>query len=154
LNQIKAEGGGDKEEAVEEALRIAVETMNWSTKSKKIILLIGDAPPRAENMADAVAQIEKFRNTMDGRLATLDTSIQEYDYDASPTYFEDGSVSESATLYAEKNLEVMDEFQIFAERGGGESARLADEERVVKQMLVLVFGARWEMYLDEFMKNL
>ena len=143
LNQIEAEGGGDREEAVEEALRVAVETMNWSKKSKKIILLIGDAPPRPENMGAAVAQIEKFRNAMDGRLAALDTSIPEYDYNAP-----------IQSLYDERNLEVMDEFKIFAEKGGGESARLADEERVVKQMLVLVFGARWEMYLDEFMKNL
>ena len=32
--------------------------------------------------------------------------------------------------------------------------KLTDEEKVVKNMLLLIFGARWEMYLDEFMKNL
>lgn len=154
LNQIKAEGGGDREEAVEEALRVAVETMNWNKKSKKIILLIGDAPPRPENMAAAVAYIDKFRKIMDGRLAVLDTRIPEYEFYAPTPKHEDGAVSETETLYSKKDLEVMDEFKIFAEKGGGEGARLADEERVVKQMLVLVFGGRWEMYLDEFMKNL
>ena len=48
----------------------------------------------------------------------------------------------------------MDEFKLIAEEGGGESARLMDEERVIRQMVVLVFGTRWEMFLDEFMKNL
>ncbi len=29
-----------------------------------------------------------------------------------------------------------------------------DEEKVIRQMVVLVFGTRWEVFLDEFMKNL
>ena len=49
----------------------------------------------------------------------------------------------------------MDEvMKLIAEEGGGESARLMDEEKVIRQMVVLVFGTRWEMFLDEFMKNL
>jgi hypothetical protein len=49
---------------------------------------------------------------------------------------------------------VLDEFKLFADLGGGESARLIDEEKVIKQMVILVFGSRWEVCLDEFMKNL
>jgi hypothetical protein len=48
----------------------------------------------------------------------------------------------------------MQEFQALAEAGGGESARLTDDEKVVKDMLLLVFGARWKVYLGEFMRNL
>jgi len=29
-----------------------------------------------------------------------------------------------------------------------------NEEKVVKNMLLLIFGVRWEMYHDDFMKNL
>ena len=49
---------------------------------------------------------------------------------------------------------VMEEFKLFSEIGGGESARLIDEEKVIRQMVVLVFGTRWEACLDEFLKNL
>lgn len=108
-----------------------------------MILLIGDAPPRQSAMPKAVELIKKFHSTMNGKLATLDTSL--------PIYYED-MVAENRR--SEKNMTVMEEFQIFAEVGGGESARLVNEEKVVKQMLVLVFGGRWEMYLNEFMKNL
>ena len=49
---------------------------------------------------------------------------------------------------------VLPEFKELAEIGGGESARMVDEEKVIKQMVVLVFGTKWESYLDEFLKNL
>lgn len=143
LSGIQAEGGGDREEAVEEALRVAVDEINWNKDSNKIILLIGDAPPRRGAMPKAVELIKKFRDSMNGRLAALDTSL--------PIFYDD---SYGANKRSEKNMSVMEEFRIFAEVGGGESARLVNEEKVVKQMLVLVFGGRWEMYLNEFMKNL
>ena len=49
---------------------------------------------------------------------------------------------------------VMEEFKLISEIGGGESARLVDEEKVIRQMVVLVFGTRYERCLDEFLKNL
>jgi hypothetical protein len=49
---------------------------------------------------------------------------------------------------------VLPEFRELAMIGGGESARVIDEEKVIKQMAVLVFGTKWESYLDEFLKNL
>ncbi|MEL0083142.1 MAG: vWA domain-containing protein, partial [Gammaproteobacteria bacterium] len=51
LTDIEAWGGTDIEEAVDVALETAVEQMHWAEKSKKFILLIGDAPPHAEDMA-------------------------------------------------------------------------------------------------------
>lgn len=150
LNEIEAVGGGDREEAVEEALRVAIDDIKWNEKSKKIILLIGDAPPRPENMDSSMALITKFRSQMDGRLAALDTRIPVYSYYDTDELHR--SIRGQALL--RENREVMDEFKIFAELGGGECARIVEAEKVVKYMLVLVFGARWEMYLDEFMKNL
>lgn len=150
LHEIDAVGGGDREEAVEEALRVAIDEMAWNERSKKIILLMGDAPPREDGMAPAMALIRKFREQMGGRLAALDTRIPEYNYDEDSG----GAGFDSGKILPGAKLTVMDEFITFADIGGGECARLADEEKVVKQMLVLVFGARWEVYLDEFMKNL
>jgi hypothetical protein len=49
---------------------------------------------------------------------------------------------------------VQEEFRLLAEAGGGESARLIEEEKVIRQMAILVFGTKWEMCLDEFLKNL
>jgi Mg-chelatase subunit ChlD len=137
LRDIAPVGGGDREEALDEALRVAVEQLNWKGKSKKIIVIIGDAPPHRQDMPKARALAEKFKKRMDGLVAALDTSPQTlYDMDG------------------RQQTKVLDEFRLLAEAGGGESARLLDEEKVIRQMAILVFGTKWEMCLDEFLKNL
>ena len=142
LRDIDPVGGGDREEAVDEALRVAIEELNWKKYAKKIILLIGDAPPHKKDMPKTRKLIEKFRKKMGGMVATLDTSYKPF------------KIKTSGDNLDREQEKVMDEFKLFAEIGGGESARLIDEEKVIRQMVVLVFGTRWEVCLDEFLKNL
>jgi Mg-chelatase subunit ChlD len=137
LKDIDPVGGGDEAEALDEGLRVAIENLNWNAKSKKIILLIGDAPPHQKDMENTIRLIEKFRKKMGGVVSTLDTSAHS---------------SERASGGEQKK--VLDEFKLIADIGGGESSRLVDEEKVIKQMVLLAFGTRWEEYLDEFLKNL
>ena len=137
LRDIDPVGGGDREEALDEALRVAIEEFKWKPYAKKIILVIGDAPPHQEDMPQVQKLIERFKNKMNGMVATLDTSRDAF-----------------IPVGGKSQQNVMDEFKLIAETGGGESARLIDEERVIRQMVVLVFGTRWEIFLDEFMKNL
>jgi Mg-chelatase subunit ChlD len=137
LKGIDPAGGSDYAEAVDEGLRVAIDEFNWGKNSKKIILVIGDAPPHREDMQKATDLVEKFRNQMGGMVATLDIS--------SPG-------SQSLGRGAQRSA--MPEFKQLAQAGGGESARIVDEEKVIKQMVVLAFGTKWEAYLDEFLKNL
>jgi len=137
LDEIYPVGGGDREEAVDEAFRVVIEEFNWKKKSKKIILLIGDAPPHALDMEKTIILINKFKNKMHGTVSTLDTSPRTF----SPL---EGGI----------DSKVINEFKIIAEIGNGESSRLINEEKVIRQMVTLVFGSRWESCLDEFMKNL
>ena len=137
LKDIDPVGGGDEAEALDEGLRVAIEDLNWNAKSKKIILLIGDAPPHQKDMEKTIRLIEKFRKKMGGVVSTLDTSLHS---------------SERASGGEQKK--VLNEFKLIADIGGGESSRLVDEEKVIKQMVLLAFGTRWEECLDEFLKNL
>jgi len=142
LRETEPVGGGDREEAVDEALRVAIDDLNWRKKSKKIILLIGDAPPHKKDIAKTEKLIKKFRKKMHGVVAALDTSHRSF------------KPIERGDVDGVVQKEVMEEFKLFAEIGGGESARLIDEEKVIRQMVVLVFGTRWEVCLDELLKNL
>ncbi len=137
LQGIDPVGGSDREEAMDEGLRVAINEFNWDKNSKKIILIIGDAPPHREDMKKTFDMIAKFRTQMGGMVAALDTSVQSNLQSASGA-----------------SRSVLPEFRQLAEAGGGESARMVDEEKVIKQMVVLVFGTKWESYLDEFLKNL
>lgn len=54
LHDIEASGGGDGPEAVADGLFVAVNGMGWSDDARKLIFLIGDAPPHGlENNDDA-----------------------------------------------------------------------------------------------------
>lgn len=137
LRDMHPAGGGDREEAVAEALRVAVKELNWKRGSKKIILIIGDAPPHPQDMAAAMTLAETFKKGMGGMVAALDTSPQNM-----------------AAVGGRPQTAVLPEFRELARAGGGESARLVEEERVIRQMALLVFGTKWEQCLDEFLKNL
>lgn len=137
LRDIEAAGGGDRDEAVAEALRVAVEQLNWKQQSKKIILIIGDAPPHPQDMPAAIALVEKFKNRMDGIVGALDTSPQTF-----------------TSIDGRQETQVLQEFRQLAKAGGGETARLFEEEKVIRQMALLVFGTKWELCLDEFLTSL
>jgi len=154
---IDAKGSGDHEEAVDVALKAAVTGMDWHEKSKKFILLIGDAPPHEEDMPQSVEWIIKFREEMGGKVAALDTRVPEFEkmaYEMTRLPSHARNLSTEKFSYTADGRTVMDEFQVFAEAGGGESARSLDEEKIIRNMLLLIFGARWEDYLNEFMKQL
>ncbi|MBW1894705.1 MAG: VWA domain-containing protein [Deltaproteobacteria bacterium] len=116
-----------------------------------------DAPPHKEDMPQTVKMIRKFREKMGGKLSVLDIrrpkKMTKYYWTTVilPNMKDPGIESFS---YLTDGQAVMADFQTFAEVGGGESARLINEEKVIKHMLLLIFGTRWEMYLNEFMKTL
>jgi hypothetical protein len=142
LRQIYAEGGGDYEEAVDEGLRVAIEQMKWRPKAKKIIVLMGDAPPHPEAVVTCSRLVAHFRREMNGMVSALDTTIDTF--------------KPSAGFAAEYHAtdRVLPDLRLLSDLGGGEAARLDDVERVISQMALMVFGSRWEGALDEFMKNL
>ena len=61
LTRFNAQGGGDTPEAVNEALHEAVKNLTWSdhAKSRKIVFLVGDAPPHMDYQGPKYPQIVK-----------------------------------------------------------------------------------------------
>lgn len=157
LNDLDAAGGYDIREAVDEGLKKAVEGMAWNEKSKKCILLIGDAPPHKKDMQKAIETVRKFREQMGGTLSAIDTRVPQRITQElwQATIFPNMTDPDIESYrFLTDPVNVMDDFQTLSEVGGGESARLINEEKVVKHMLLFIFGSRWEVYLNEVMKNL
>ena len=157
LSEINNEGGFDVREAVYDGLKVAITEMKWNPKAKKFILLIGDAPPHLKDMPLVIPLVKDFKNRMKGQLSVLDIhqpkEITRYYWDnyVQPNMTDPGI--ESWEYLTDKEA-VMEDFKSLAKAGGGESARLINEDKVIKHMLLMIFGTRWEMYLDEFTKNL
>ncbi len=60
INQQMAAGGGDGPEAVDDALEVSVNTMNWSDQARaRLLFLILDAPPHSEQK-----NIQRLKQTM------------------------------------------------------------------------------------------
>ena len=49
LRSFEAEGGGDTPEAVNQALAAAVDDFSWRPEARRIIFLVGDAPPHGND---------------------------------------------------------------------------------------------------------
>ncbi|MBU0472170.1 MAG: VWA domain-containing protein [Nanoarchaeota archaeon] len=52
IRKIEARGGGDTPEAVADGLHAAIHKIDWRKNSRKIVFLIGDAPPHGEGSND------------------------------------------------------------------------------------------------------
>jgi hypothetical protein len=162
LNRTEADGGRDLREAVDEGLRVAVEQMNWNRKSKPFILLIGDAPPHKPDIPHCIDLVRKFRKEMGGTVSALDVRIPQEmtrelwkaQQEQERTVNNDSDPEISSYIYQTDRESVDDTFRMIAEAGGGEAARLINEEKLIRHMLLHIFGTKWLPYLSEIMKNL
>jgi len=135
LNSIEAKEGGDLEEAVEEGLRVAVHEMQWRKNSKKVIILVGDAPPHKPDVPKAFKVVQEFRGR-GGFVSAIDTTHEAND--------EKFSGFDSTSI--------MREFMRIAEIGHGEATSLTLEGKVIKHLIIQAFGSRWKENLLEYIR--
>ena len=114
LDNINAQGGGDKPEAVDEGLRWAIQNNKFNRSARKVILLFGDAPPHADKSVACQKLASDFRNRQRGIVSTVTC----------------------------RGPEKLEEFVAIAKIGGGESFLTTNERQIMKQLMVLVFGSQ------------
>lgn len=122
LAKIKAGGGGDPPEAVEEGLKWAIFNNEFRPSARKVVLLFGDRPPHEEDLPLCLSLATQFRNEQNGVVSTI-TCRQRYPI---PHF---GEISRA---------------------GGGEAFTLKDSRRIMEELLVLLFGSRHRKDVVEF----
>ena len=115
LARVNAGGGGDQPEAVHAGLDAAVAQNEFRPAARKVILLFGDAPPHTARHADCLRIASDFNRQNRGVVSTV-------------------------TCRKQTQLR---EFVEIAEVGGGEAFLTSDEEQIVTQLMILVFGSRY-----------
>lgn len=113
LKDVQASGGGDEPEAVDQGLEWSIEKNDFRRRARKVILLFGDAPPRASRVVRCQKLVSDFRNS--------------------------GGVVSTVTC---RNTKRMDAFVSIAQIGRGESFLTDDERQIMSQLIVLVFGSQ------------
>ncbi len=113
LEGIRAAGGGDVPEAVDEGLYWAINKNRFRRRARKVILLFGDAPPHANKLVICQQYASDFRKS--------------------------GGVISTVTCRADKALP---EFVSIAKGSGGEAFLTRNEREIMTQLMVLVFGSQ------------
>ena len=132
LSRLKAEGGGDWFEAVDAGIRDSIEQAGWRLGARKLIILIGDAPLKEDQLGKVVRLVEQFRRR-GGTVSTLDVSDQ-----ANPHLLEAKIGRKVArSLYRSAPMHA---FLVIGEAGGGDTATLDGELKLTKRLIKLIMG--------------
>ncbi|MHC5064833.1 MAG: FHA domain-containing protein [Planctomycetota bacterium] len=127
MQSVDAGGGGDTPEAVFEALDEAI-TQQWQPGSKRVVVLIGDAPAQPKSRTKIKRLVRRF--TRDGR--SFVHSIM--------TTPHSGRGVQKAT---------QDCFEDIAENGKGSCIFLEDEQQILKHVFSLAIGHEYQNSIDE-----
>src|SRR5690348_16640154 len=78
LASVHAEGGDEWEEDLFGGVRTAIDNMDWKPYAKKVIVLVGDSPPKKNDFQPLIADIHKFKGE-NGTFNTVDVAAEEHE---------------------------------------------------------------------------
>jgi hypothetical protein len=145
LDGIVAEGGGDWEEAVKDGLECAMRQLKWRNDAKKVIVLVGSSPPHQQD----VPAIRKLLDDWHGRggvVSTIDVSLLLHEEHERKLYrWLHGEDPKEISPLPDFYKDLADSFREIAKEGGGEMIAVGTENNaIVRHLLVLTFGPKWE----------
>jgi von Willebrand factor type A domain len=152
LGSIQAKGGGEWQENTLGAVQAAVTKMDWKPYARKVIVLIGDSPPEPEDFAPLLAMLRDFRRN-NGTLSGVDVQQEEHEryqrafwmrvHGTLPTPAEIGPLPEFAK-------QAQAAYKVLAASGGGSVRSLSHDADVNHQVMILVFGDKWQDEVSRF----
>lgn len=154
LSGIQAAGGGDWEEAVKDALETAIHDLNWRKKSKKVIVVVADAPPHPWDFEDVKRLVREFRQ-QGGFFSAIDVTVPSHElFDRQMWRSLQGSKPYEPSPLPEYYKQVAVQFGELTKIGGGELVQLKDRKALVRNIAELTFGSRWKTELAPHLKEL
>jgi hypothetical protein len=125
LSDLEAAGGGDFEEAVDEGLRVATESLAWRDGTRRVVILVGDAPPHED---DEGATLQLVRNFSRGAQSAVSVLFTTAETDGRPT---------------ERETRARASMEKIARAGGGILSGLAESVNLRDRILDASFGTEW-----------
>ena len=145
VEALRAEGGGSWQEAVDAGLEAALNRAGWRPGAKRVVLLIGDAPPHEKDMERTLALAREFAR-VGGEISVLDVSN-----DANPALIE-ASLGRKVNraLYRERP---MLQYESIAEAGGGTAATMDGDIRIARQLVSLIMGGQFSAEMSLLLES-
>jgi hypothetical protein len=144
LGSIQAKGGGEWEENTYGAVQTAITKMQWKPYARKVIVLIGDSPPEKEDFAPMVALLHDFRQNH-GTLSAVDVTEEEherFEREFAIKVHRDPEKTISPLPQFARQAQIA--YKVLATEGGGSVRSLTHEANIDQQVMILVFGDRWQ----------
>jgi hypothetical protein len=144
LDGIVAESGGDWEEAVKDGVETAMRQLKWRADAKKVIIVVGSSPPHEQDGPVLRRLVEEWRGK-GGVVSTIDVSQLLHEEHERKVYrWLHGEDPKEISPLPDFYKDVQRSFTEIARTGGGEMVALNESPTLVRHLLVLTFGPRWE----------
>lgn len=154
VDSLRADGGGDYEEAVKQGIESAMDELSWRKSARRILILVGGTPPHKGDRAELTALLKEFRE-QDGAVGAIDVTKrlhEEYDRE---NWIAKGRVGKfKVSPIPAFYRETTDAYRQITHTGGGELLALGSEKELLRQVMVLTFGKRWRVEMAGFMDKL
>jgi hypothetical protein len=144
LDGIVAESGGDWPEAVKDGLEAAMRQLKWRADAKKVIILVGSSPPHERDQPAIRRLLDEWR-ARGGVVSTVDVSqLLHREHERKLHRWLYGEELQEVSPLPDFYHQVQSEYGDMARAGGGEMVSLEQSGTLVRHLLVLAFGPRWE----------
>jgi len=145
LSALQAVGGGSWQEAITAGMEVAA-SANWRPGAKRVVVIIGDAPPHEDNF-DRLLALTRDLVLQGGQVSTLDVSNE-----SNPALIE-ASLGRTVNRALYRDSPML-QFQEIAEAGNGKAATMDGDIVVARQLLFLVMGGQFSTEMTLLMEAL
>jgi hypothetical protein len=150
LNTVHAEGGDEWEEDLAGGVATAIHKMDWKPYAKKVIVLVGDSPPKKDDFQPLIGEIHGFKS-QNGTFNTVDVAAEEHERFEREFWLkvhreEPPKISPLPEFYQQTRAA----FKVLANAGGGAMRSLSKDSHINQQVLVLAFGEQWQSQVAAF----
>jgi hypothetical protein len=154
LGGIQAMGGGEWEEDTMGAVETAIGKMDWKPYAKKVVVLVGDSPPKKEDFGPLLALIRQFKGN-NGTFNTVDVAAEEHERFEREFWLkvhreEPPKISPLPEFYRQTQAA----YKVLAVAGGGSMKSLTKDSHINQQVLILAFGEQWQSQVAAFGRGL
>jgi hypothetical protein len=156
VSDLKAGGGGDWPEAVYEGMQAAVNDLKWRKNSKRVIIVLAGSPPQPDSIGSVLQLAQNF-HAQGGVVSVVDLAEKMHEDFERAIYKSSGGVIApdfKPTPLPAFYQEFRSTMSSVAKAGGGDFLPLTEEKALMRQIIVVAFGSRWQVELARYLRDL
>jgi hypothetical protein len=156
VSNLRSGGGGDWPEALYEGLEAAVNDLKWRKNSKRVIVILAGSPPHADSIGSVLQLAQNF-HAQGGVVSVVDLAEKMHEDFELALHRTSGTLVNTEfkpTPLPAFYQEFRSTMSSIAKAGGGDFTPLTEDKALMRQVVVVAFGSRWQVELAKFLRDL